>query len=326
MLLAFASFAPQAEAANARFFGPIVADECYCDDGSSGNGNTLTVSAPDFGCVLQTAQNAMNFLISLGVIIAILYTVWVGYTFMTSMGNPGALEKAKGRFGSLLLGMFLVLAAWLLVDFVMKELYKPESTSGRVTLGPWNAILESGSDTQCLKPSPDTPSLISTVINTVASTSDINSPSGRPTGPGVDSDELTHTQAKSMLEAAGISISSSGNCSDRTNPRCTSLEGIKTNTVRQAIAVKNACGCDVTVTGGTETGHAAGTYSHANGFKIDLRVTGDLDRYLTGLTRSGSRGSDARYLDRCNNEYVKEGSPRHWDITVTQGVCSPPKQ
>ena len=77
-MLAFTSFASPAEAANARFFGPIVADECYCDNGSTGNGNTLEVSAPDFGCVLQTAQNAMNFLISLGVIIAILYTVFDG--------------------------------------------------------------------------------------------------------------------------------------------------------------------------------------------------------------------------------------------------------
>ena len=96
------------------------------------------------------------------------------------MGNPGALEKAKTRFGSLLLGMFLILGAWLIVDFIMKELYKPESSSGTVELGPWNAILESDAGTQCLKPSPDTPS----IAEVVGGTAGVNSSSGSPVGVG----------------------------------------------------------------------------------------------------------------------------------------------
>jgi hypothetical protein len=31
------------------------------------------------------------------------------------------------------------------------------------------------------------------------------------------------------------------------------------------ITLKNASGCSINITGGTETGHASGTYSHWNG-------------------------------------------------------------
>jgi hypothetical protein len=37
----------------------------------------------------------------------------------------------------------------------------------------------------------------------------------------------THASASAKARNAGISISSSGNCSDRNNPRCTSLEQIR---------------------------------------------------------------------------------------------------
>lgn len=50
----------------------------------------------------------------------------------------------------------------------------------------------------------------------------------------------------------GIRVSSSGGCSDRYNSRCTSLDSIRENTINGIITFKNANGCPVTITGGTE--------------------------------------------------------------------------
>ena len=68
--------------------------------------------------------------------------------------------------------------------------------------------------------------------------------------------KLSHSQAASQLSGAGISITSSGGCSDRNKPNCTSLDQVNSATIQGAITLKGASGCALTVTGGTETGHA----------------------------------------------------------------------
>ena len=50
----------------------------------------------------------------------------------------------------------------------------------------------------------------------------------------------------------GVGISSSGGCSDRNTPTCTSLEQIREITVNGIVTLKTASGCGLTVTGGTE--------------------------------------------------------------------------
>jgi hypothetical protein len=44
-----------------------------------------------------------------------------------------------------------------------------------------------------------------------------------------------------------------------------SLDGIRSGTVDGIITLKRASGASITITGGTEAGHAPGTLSHANG-------------------------------------------------------------
>ena len=76
---------------------------------------------------------------------------------------------------------------------------------------------------------------------------------------------VTQQQAEARFKKVGIKWTSSGNCKDKTNPKCTSFEGLRENTVAGAITLKGACDCDITITGGTETGHAGGAKSHGNG-------------------------------------------------------------
>lgn len=102
---------------------------------------------------------------------------------------------------------------------------------------------------------------------------------------------LTQAQAASRLTGAGISSRSSGGCTDRTKSTCTSYDGVLSGTVDGAITLKGACGCSLIITGGTEVGHASGTYSHANGYKFDFAKNTALDNYVkNSFTKIANRG------------------------------------
>lgn len=92
--------------------------------------------------------------------------------------------------------------------------------------------------------------------------------------------KLTQAEAESRLRAGGVGWTSSGGCSDKNNPTCTSFDGIYSGTVSGVVTLKGACGCTITITGGTETGHASGTYSHANGYKVDIAKNTAINSYV----------------------------------------------
>jgi hypothetical protein len=127
--------------------------------------------------------------------------------------------------------------------------------------------------------------------------------------------KLTHDDAAKKLQDAGITWSSSGNCSDRKDKRCTSFEQINSATIDGIIAFKKASGCDVNITGGTEIGHASGTNSHWNGFKVDITPSVCVSNYIkTNFDDAGKRGDGAQmYKDASGNIFARETS--HWDIT-----------
>ncbi|BCM72919.1 MULTISPECIES: hypothetical protein [Streptomyces] len=127
--------------------------------------------------------------------------------------------------------------------------------------------------------------------------------------------KLTHSQAAAKLRAAGVSWTSSGHCSDRNRKNCTSFSQINSGTVDGVIAFKRASGCRITITGGTETGHARGTYSHWNGYKVDITPTTCVTRYIKRhYDYIGRRGDGApMYRTSAGNVYADEGN--HWDIT-----------
>lgn len=141
-----------------------------------------------------------------------------------------------------------------------------------------------------------------------------------PTATASSAKYRTHTEAARQFERAGITWVSSGHCSDRNRRSCTSFAGINRTTVSGVIAFKRASRCAVTITGGTETGHAMGTYSHGGGYKVDLNPTACVSRYITEHFRyAGKRGGDhARmYKSPAGNVYSRERS--HWDVLYLNG-------
>lgn len=125
---------------------------------------------------------------------------------------------------------------------------------------------------------------------------------------------LSDATARSRVTSAGIPVVSSGNCSTRSVSTCTSLEQIYSGTIDGIITLKQASGCAVNITGGTEVGHSSGTYSHYNGYKVDTSITTCINSYITrNFTYIGLRGDGApQYKSAAGNIYAKESN--HWDI------------
>ena len=132
---------------------------------------------------------------------------------------------------------------------------------------------------------------------------------------------VTHASAASQFSAAGVGWTSSGGCSDRNTPTCTSFDGLRQASVDGAITLKGASGCNLMITGGTETGHASGTYSHANGYKLDFSRTSCLTSWVQSTyTYIGQRSDGAaQYQAASGNVYADEGN--HWDVTYYSCGC-----
>ncbi|WP_329192630.1 MULTISPECIES: hypothetical protein [unclassified Streptomyces] len=127
--------------------------------------------------------------------------------------------------------------------------------------------------------------------------------------------KISHATATSMFRSSGITWSSSGGCSDRYNSTCTSFEQLNLTSAQGAQTLKQAAGCALNITGGTETGHASGTYSHWNGYKLDFGKSTCLTNYVKNtFTYIGVRGDGAlQWKSGSGNVYADEGS--HWDVT-----------
>ena len=97
---------------------------------------------------------------------------------------------------------------------------------------------------------------------------------------------MSQEDVEFLFDLYGITSSSSGSCTDRTNASCTSYEGMLSGTVRGVIGVYDGCSCDVVITGGTEVGHSPnGAMRHDNGYKVDLRKSTELNTYITSTFR-----------------------------------------
>ncbi len=73
--------------------------------------------------------------------------------------------------------------------------------------------------------------------------------SGSGGGGGGGSTKLTHAQVSSMFSGAGITWTSTGNCSNRNVSTCTSFEQMRRTTAEGTVALKRASGCAILVTG-----------------------------------------------------------------------------
>ena len=232
----------------------------------------------NFCTLMEMVNSIIRWLIAFLSIIAVGVMVYAGFKMVTSGGNTSAWEEGKSLFTNVVIGIIIVLASWLIVDTVLETL----TGSG---INEWFP-------SDCGGGTP------------VAAT-------GQQQGNIVNGDQYADAEARAALAAAGIGVWESA-------PGRTSLTGINQATIDEAIRLRQSCNCSVTVTGGTESGHADGTYSHGTGYKIDLDDSPGLTAYIRNTySRSGTRSDGAALYTNSSRpgvEYAHEGD--HWDITV----------
>lgn len=76
----------------------------------------------DTGDVANFVNGLISFLIQMLGIIAVIVMVYAGFRLVTSGGNEGEATKAKELFTNVVIGIVIILAAWLVVDTIMKTL------------------------------------------------------------------------------------------------------------------------------------------------------------------------------------------------------------
>lgn len=95
-----------------------------------------SASDPCDACDLTLlSQGIINFAVYFSVIVATLLFVYAGFLYITAQGSPAQVSKATGVFKSVLIGMIIVLASWLIVDIIMKTFLNEGS------YGPWHQIV-----------------------------------------------------------------------------------------------------------------------------------------------------------------------------------------
>jgi hypothetical protein len=109
-------------------------------DGNCPSGKCICYTGECSVCDAQTlAWNVLNWLISIAIIIAALLFVNAGVLYVMSPSNPGNIARAHKIFTNTLIGLVIILSAWLLIDLVMKSLFN--ENAGDANYGPWNNFL-----------------------------------------------------------------------------------------------------------------------------------------------------------------------------------------
>ncbi|PID83437.1 hypothetical protein CSB11_01445 [Candidatus Campbellbacteria bacterium] len=124
-----------------------------------------------------------------------------------------------------------------------------------------------------------------------------------------------------LIESLGLKWSSTGgNCKDRNNGSCTSLNGVRINSILGVIDLNQKCGnCGVKITGGNEVGHSGegvpGSISHWNGWKLDIDITNlELKKYVEKLKIAQKKYYCVEnFENNYGTNYCNERN-HHWDV------------
>lgn len=234
---------------------------------------------------LYTCINKLyKFAIVIGATIGVFFLVLGGYYYMGSDGNQESVDKAKDMLMSTITAMVILLAGYILLKAINPDLIQFK----QIQPGSLIDLSKFSTETDFRLPS-DTP---------------IDVPGG----------VYTDASARAYLSQNGISVNKPAPATD--------LNGIKPGIIQEIVNLKKACNCTVIVTAGTESGHSTGTYSHTNGYKIDLGMNSTLDNYIkTNFTAIATRSDGAKQWKNTATgaiyaEEATQGTGPHWDVVL----------
>lgn len=67
-------------------------------------------------------NNVIQFIVQIASLLAVIVFIYAGFLMVTSQGNPSQLTKAKGLFANVVIGLVILLAAFLIVNTILSGL------------------------------------------------------------------------------------------------------------------------------------------------------------------------------------------------------------
>src|SRR3989344_1502800 len=85
--------------------------------------------------LIQLANNVIEFLIKMLGVIAVIALVYTGFRLVVSAGNESEWGKAKEMFTNIVIGIIIILSAFLVVDIILEGLTGKglDETTGGIT-------------------------------------------------------------------------------------------------------------------------------------------------------------------------------------------------
>lgn len=262
--------------------------------------------------LVSLGNEVLKWLIGLLFVVFAAIAVSAGVKLVTSGGNTQAVSDAKSKLTNAVIGIIIVLAAWLLVDTIMKGLLS--SGTGQITgYGLWSEI-KCGS--QATVKSAET-AIDEANYTAVIQSTGVTVPNGDSSLAGTG---MTHSDALAELDMSGVDVKSGAQ-----------LEGVKPHVIdnirylnqdlRDFCPQGSTCQ-PIVITEGTGGTHSSGEFSHENGFKLDLRTydnPGLVEYVKTNFEPSGqwSDGTQTYFdADTCGTYAIEKD---HIDVQYKTG-------
>lgn len=76
----------------------------------------------DWADLVSLGQNVLNLIVTLAVIVSAIMFAYAGMLFFSSSANASGLEKAKKIFAGVIIGLVIILTAWLIINTILETL------------------------------------------------------------------------------------------------------------------------------------------------------------------------------------------------------------
>lgn len=123
------------------------------------SGNFLTCDGVDCSAcnVVDLANRVITWLVGVLFMVFAVLAAIAGIKLVTSGGNPGALTAAKDGLVNAIVGLLIILAAWIVVDTLMRGLNVTDQRGGPF---PWSSV-ECWAQADVHAPRPDATAVVS---------------------------------------------------------------------------------------------------------------------------------------------------------------------
>lgn len=91
----------------------------------------VEIAANGFGALGTLANNILNWFISISVSVATITAIYAGANILLHPENPDEIKKGKEMLKKTVIGMLIILAAWLVVHTIVSALVSNSSSALR---------------------------------------------------------------------------------------------------------------------------------------------------------------------------------------------------